>query len=163
MGIISRLHDDCFCAFCKAPRRVYTNKHVGLTNVVGALLLSTGITFAVYGELDPRGLMLFGLTMVVSEIFIYMRWRSSLVCRLCGFDPLIYKRSPAAASAKVREFYEKAAQDPNFLLSRSPLVARQKAQRQAERQKHEMLMLEARLTAKSQGRDVSKLSPGKTL
>lgn len=163
MGIISRLHDDCFCAFCKAPRRVYAKKHVGLTNVVGALLLSTGITHAVYGELDPRGLMLFCLTMVGSEIFIFLRWRSSLICRLCGFDPIVYKRSPATAALKVREFYEKGKDDPNFQLSRSPLVARQKAQRQAERQKHELLMLEARLMAKSQGRDVSKLSPGKSL
>ena len=163
MGIFSRLHETCFCAFCKADRRVYSKKHVGLTNVLAAMLLSSGITFVVWGELDPRGLMLFCLTMVGSEIFINLRWRSSLVCRLCGFDPVIYKRSPERAAAKVREFYEKASNDPNFQLSRSPLVARQKQQRQIEKQKYEMALLEARLTAKSRGQDVSKLAPSKSL
>jgi hypothetical protein len=63
----------------------------------------------------------------------------------------------------VREFYEKASQNPNFQLSRSPLVERQKQQRQIEKQKYEMALLEARLTAKSRGQNVSQLSPGKSL
>jgi hypothetical protein len=163
MGIFSRLHESCFCAFCKAERRVYSKKHIGLTNVLAAMLLSSGITFVFWGELDPRGLMLFCLTMVGSEVFIFFRWRSSLVCRLCGFDPVIYKRSPERAAARVREFYEKASQNPNFQLSRSPLVERQKQQRQIEKQKYEMALLEARLTAKSRGQNVSQLSPGKSL
>lgn len=163
MRIFSRLHTRCFCAFCKTDRRIYSKKHVNLTNVVAAILLSGAITQAYWGELDPRGLVLFCLTLVGSEIFIYLRWRNSLICNLCGFDPVIYKRSPEEASERVRAFYKQSLEDPNFLLSRSPLVERQRQGRVRERQNNEMTMLEARILAKSRATDLSKLTPPKSL
>ncbi len=163
MRIFSRLHTRCFCAFCKAERRIYTKKHVGLTNVLAAVLLSSAVTFVYWGELDPRGLMLFGLMILGSEVLIYLRWRTSLVCSLCGFDPLIYKRSPAEAAERVRAFYKTSSEDPNFLLSRSPLVERQRQQRRRQKQNHQMTMLEARILEKSRADDLSRLTPPKSL
>jgi hypothetical protein len=123
MKLISRLRDHRYCAFCRSRRRVYLKKHVDSTNVLGAVFLAAAVTYAFYGEPDPRGLLIFCLVILLSEIFVYVRWRSFVICRLCGFDPVLYKKSPALASLKVREFFMEQTRNPSFLLSRSPLVA----------------------------------------
>lgn len=134
MKIISRLKDQRFCAFCRSPRRVYTKKHVDLTNVVAAIALTGTLTQAYYGQPDPRGLLIFCLVMGIAETFVYLRWRSFVVCKLCGFDPVLYKKSPLLASQRVREFYAEQAKNPSFLLSKSPLVGLHRRQVELERQ-----------------------------
>src|SRR4051812_10673396 len=132
MGLISRLRDHRYCAFCKARRKVYVKKHIDLTNVVGAVLLSFGVTYVIYGAADPQGLMLVGAILLVSESFVYLRWRLGIVCKMCGFDPVIYKRSPAQASALVSQFFREQVQNPEFWLTKSPLLQVQKRIREQE-------------------------------
>lgn len=126
MGMISRLRGRCFCAYCKAERKVYTKKHVSLTNVLAASFLAMAITFTQWGAPDPRGLMIFCVFILIAETFVYTRWRASMTCNLCGFDPLIYKRSPEQAALRVRRFFEEQQKNPRFQLSRSPLLEIQK-------------------------------------
>lgn len=133
MKLFSRLRDHRYCAFCKSPRRVYLKKHVDLTNVVAGMLLSAAATLAYWGEVDPRGIMMFCLIMGLSEFFVYLRWRVAVVCKLCGFDPVVYKRSPAKAAGLVREFFEQRIDNPSFQLSKSPLLELQRRQRAHER------------------------------
>jgi hypothetical protein len=133
MKLISRLRGRCFCAFCKAERKVYVKKHVDLTNVVAAVVLAMIVGQAYWGGPDPRALMLFCLTIVGSEMLIYLRWRSSVVCHLCGFDPVVYKRSPEDAARMVRAFYAEKQDNPDFWLTRSPLVERKRQVRGQER------------------------------
>ena len=149
MKLISRLRDRCYCAFCKSERRIYVKKHVDLTNVLGASLLSVTLSVAYYGQPDPRALMIFCLIIGLSEIFVYMRWRTAIVCRMCGFDPVIYKKSPLQASRQVREFFNAKVDDPSFQLSRSPLLELQKKQRVNERRQHRHRALEAKMLTKS--------------
>ena len=138
MRLISRLRDHRYCAFCKTSRRVYLKKHVDLTNVVAAILLSAVVTLAYFGQVDPRGLVLFCVIAVVSELMVYLRWRMAVVCTMCGFDPVIYKRSPAQAALRVREFFEQQIDNPRFQLSKSPLLELHRQQRMRERKLMEL-------------------------
>lgn len=142
--IFSRSRFKSFCAFCKSPRRLYRKKHVGLTNVVGALVFAAGLTELVWSDADPRGLVIFSLLVFGAEVFVYLRWRAALSCTLCGFDPLLYKTSPARASLRVREFYVRAGDDPRFWLSKSPLVEVHRKQREGERRRREVEGVRAR-------------------
>jgi hypothetical protein len=170
MRIFSRLRDHRFCAFCKTQRRVYIKKHADLTNVVGALLLSLAVTLFAWGGPDPRGFVLFCFAISVSEVFVYLRWRFNVVCSMCGFDPLVYKRSPARASALVKEFFEANKNDPKFWMTRSPLVKLQMRIRLQERQKMEQRELRdhtsrriERQSLKAPSAATSSLPPAKTL
>lgn len=138
MKLFSRLKDHGYCAFCRSPRKVYSKKHIDLTNVVAAALFAGTVTMALWGQLDPQGLMLFIALVGGGEMMVYLRWRTSIVCRMCGFDPVVYKRSPAEASRKVRDFFERQIENPRFHLSRSPLLELQRKRRAMERKRHEM-------------------------
>lgn len=151
MKLFSRLRGRCFCAFCKAKRKIYVKKHIDLTNVLSALLLATAVGQVYWGQPDPRALVIFCVTLLFSEIFVYLRWRSSLVCTLCGFDPILYKRSPQLAAARVRAFYKEREHDPGFWLTRSPLLEQQREKRSRERKIAEYRSLEAKHKAKKRG------------
>lgn len=165
MGYFSRLHQQCYCAFCKSERRIYAKKHVSLTNVLAASFLATTLTYAYFGGPDPRGVTMFCIFVGIAEIFVYSRWRMSMSCNLCGFDPVIYKRSPEAAAQKVRAFYEEKSRDPQFYLSRSPLLEIQRKKAEHERKIFELKHFEARLKDKKTKAlgATSKLVPTKTL
>lgn len=148
MKLFSRLRGRCYCAFCKAERRIYIKKHIDMTNVLGAFVLSLAMGYAYWGSPDPRILVLFFSGLMGAEMFIYIRWRSSLVCALCGFDPVIYKKSPELAASKVREYYQEREDRPEFLLSRSPLLEVKRRERQ--------------ILAKRAPRSASSLAPHKS-
>ncbi len=133
MKLFSRLFQRRYCAFCKTPRRIYAKRHIDMTNVLATALLSAVVSTAVYGELDPRALMFFCLVVVLGEMFIFFRWRIAIVCKLCGFDPVLYKRSPAKAAARVREFFTEQVGNPRFQLSKSPLLELHRRMKTAER------------------------------
>jgi len=162
MKLISRLRGRCYCAFCKAERKIYVKKHVDLTNVVGAILLAMAVGQAYWGAPDPRALVLFCVTIVALEVFVYLRWRASLICSLCGFDPIIYKRSPEQAAQRVRAFYREREENPQFWLSRSPLLERKRAARVQERKASEYKELEAKLLARRPAKTASPLAPPKS-
>ncbi len=135
MRLFSRLKDPCFCAFCRSPRKVIGKKHIGPTNVLGAIMLSTGISFVLWSEPDPRALMILTLFLMICEFFVYWRWRANLVCRFCGFDPIVYKRSPAEAAQMVRQFFDTRVGTPEFQMSRSPLVDLYRRMQESDKQK----------------------------
>lgn len=137
MRLFTRVRDHRYCAFCKAKRSVYVKKHIDLTNVVFAALLAGGVNTVVWGLSDPRALTMWPVILIGMEIFIFLRWRISIVCRLCGFDPITYKKSPAMAAKKVNEFYKESIQNPRFFLSRSPLLEVFRKQQMQERKHSE--------------------------
>jgi hypothetical protein len=138
MWFISRLRDQRYCAFCKAKRRIYTKKHVDLTNVACAIAFSLAATYAVWAAPDPRGFVFFGLSIIGAEIFVYMRWRMTIVCKMCGFDPVVYKRSPEQAALRVKQFFKEQVENPQFMLTKSPLLKVQKQIRTNEKKALEM-------------------------
>ena len=78
------------------------------------------------------GLLIFCMFIAGAEVFVYMRWRMKLICHLCGFDPVLYKKSPELAAKRVNEFFKEQIKNPSFMLSQSPLLALQKRIHEAE-------------------------------
>ncbi len=122
--------EKCYCAFCKEPRRVYTKRHMAASNVLLSLVTSGLIMMILWQQPDPRVFMLFVLCLSVSEVFVQIRWRVSIACPHCGFNPVLYIKDPERAATRVSEFFELKKQDPTFFFSSNPLlkVARQQAQ-----------------------------------
>ncbi|MBX3022386.1 MAG: hypothetical protein KF799_12000 [Bdellovibrionales bacterium] len=148
MKIISRLRDERFCAFCRSPRRLYVKKHVDLTNVLGVLLVTGALTHVLWGGPDPRGVVLFMTFIVTGEVFIYLRWRASIVCRMCGFDPLIYKKSPERAAKAVNQFFKEQAENPAFWMSKSPLLEVHRRLKEDEKRREDVAAVRKHVAAK---------------
>lgn len=143
MTLISRLRDQRFCAFCRSPRKIYAKKHVGPTNVLGLLMVSLAISEAAWEGPDPRVVVLFSVLIASAEVFIYLRWRAALACRLCGFDPVIYKKSPAQASEMVNAFFRAQSENPGFWLTKSPLLDVHRRLREDQRRRDELVVARA--------------------
>jgi hypothetical protein len=109
---------NCYCAFCKSPRRIYRRKNISFMNVVGSALASLVMMFALWQQYDPRVLIVFVICLAVSEVFVKIRWRLSVVCRSCGFDPVLYLKHPEQAANKVKEQLDLRRQDPQYLLAK---------------------------------------------
>ncbi len=106
----------CYCAFCKNPRKVYAHKHLSLVGILGLVGLGVVITYTVYKTLDPWGLGLIGMFLIVGELFSQTKWRTSMICRNCGFDPVVYVRNPEQAGLKIKAFLEHRSDLPEYLL-----------------------------------------------
>lgn len=119
---------SCYCAFCKVERKVYRFKHLSIVDVLGLILLGVSVTYAVYKTLDPRGLYFIAIFLMVGEAFAQAKWRTSMVCRNCGFDPVIYIRSPEQAGLKIRAFLDTRSESPAHLL-RLPVKVPQKSEK----------------------------------
>lgn len=100
---------------------MYRNKHLALTDIIGTVLFGIVLTYVIFKSLDPRGLFIVGTMLIVAEIFSQTKWRTSMICRNCGFDPVVYVRNPEAAGLKIKAFLEKRSESPDFLL-RPPVV-----------------------------------------
>ncbi|AZZ37152.1 hypothetical protein CIK05_10235 [Bdellovibrio sp. qaytius] len=106
----------CFCAFCKNSRKVYSSKHMSVMGIIGMVILSYVMTHVIWHQPDARGLVILGALLMVSEISIKLRWRQSLLCQHCGFDPVLYMKSPQLAAVKIQDFMKTRSEKPEFLL-----------------------------------------------
>ena len=107
----------CYCAFCKSERTIYRKKHISLLDVVLAALGSGLITMGIWQDFDPRGLYFFAIGLIVTEACVILRWRVSINCSKCGFDPVLYKKDPEAAARKVKSYMEERQNDPLWVLT----------------------------------------------
>ncbi len=83
----------------------------------GAALGAGSVMFAIFQEFDPRAILLFMAFLAISEVFIKVRWRIAIVCKQCGFDPVLYLRDSQKASLKVQFHLERRKTDAASLLS----------------------------------------------
>lgn len=67
---------------------------------------------------DPRAFVVFAICLAIAELFVQVRWRLAVVCRVCDFDPVLYIRDPMTAASRVRQRLDRRREDPNALLSR---------------------------------------------
>jgi hypothetical protein len=109
-----------FCGFCKCERNVYTKVHVAWTDVLGCAVLSTLLVLIIWQSFDPRGFLFFGLLLGIGEFLIQLRWRVSIACPYCGFDPVLYRRQPSRAAEQVKAHLDRRRADPNYILSSKP-------------------------------------------
>lgn len=119
--MFKRQKQKCYCAFCKNARRVYRKKHIDWTNVLGSFATSLFLMFALWQRFEPEILTVFVILVALSEILVQLRWRLSLPCPHCGFDPLLYIRRPEEAAHRVVSFIEKQRVAPEFWLKGDPL------------------------------------------
>lgn len=104
MAILSQnKQTQCYCAFCKSQRKVYTKKSLDFMSYVGLLALSLTIMLILAQDFDPRVIIFFVLSLIFCEAVVHFRWRLTMVCRHCGFDPILYLRSPEKAAQKVKD------------------------------------------------------------
>ena len=89
--------------------------------ILGLVFLGVLVTYAFFHELNPRGLLFIGLFLLIGEMFSQLRWRSSMICRNCGFDPVLYVKDSKTAGIKVKAFLEKRKDSVDHLL-RAPIV-----------------------------------------
>ena len=122
---------ECFCAFCKTPRKVYKSKYLSVISILGLIGLSLVLSEVLWKTLDPRGLVILGIMLLVGELFSQAKWRQSMVCQNCGFDLILFKKSPEKAGVKIKEFLELRSERPEFLLKRSPQIPKQTVTQQS--------------------------------
>jgi len=84
--------------------------------VAAAVLLS----FAIHQDFDPRAVVYFIVALALGELFVIFRWRLSIACPRCGFDPVLYKKAPERAAARVKRFLDLRREDPLFALAPGP-------------------------------------------
>lgn len=107
----------CYCAFCRSPRRIYRAGSIGFSTVIFCLLLALPVSYALWNAINPAVLFVFVLLLAISEGVLQLRRRLSMICKQCGFDPLLYSRSPASACERVKAHLEKRKLDPMTLFS----------------------------------------------
>jgi hypothetical protein len=95
---------SCYCAFCKTPRKVYKSKNLSIFEVLALIFLSVLITHVVFRSFDPRGLGIIAVFLLVGEIFTQLKWRTTIACQNCGFDPVLYIRDQEQAGLKIKAF-----------------------------------------------------------
>jgi hypothetical protein len=125
---------ECFCAFCKTPRKVYKSKNLSVLAIVGLIGLSLVLSEVIWNSLDPRGLVILAIFLLVGELFSQAKWRQSMICQNCGFDLIVFKKNPELAGLKIKEFLEQRAERPEFLLKRSPQIPKQTISQQSIRE-----------------------------
>jgi len=110
----------CYCAFCKSERVVYTKRRIDVFNVMAAILASGLTMMAIWQGFDPRVMLFFVGYIALAETFVQIRWRLNIICKNCGFDPVLYVKDSAKAADKVKLTLEKRKNDPTSIL-KAPL------------------------------------------
>lgn len=87
-------------------------------NVLASAVAAGVIMSALWQGFDARVIVIFIVCLSLSEVFIRIRWRLSLACAQCGFDPILYVRQPVQAADKVKKHLEKRKEDPKYLLAK---------------------------------------------
>jgi hypothetical protein len=117
MGSKSSKRSVCFCAFCKTPHKIYKKKGIGSLQLSISLLLTVSFMWGFWGTWNLKAIPILLISIFLSELIMHFRWRLALICRQCGFDPLIYKKNPLLAASKVKTYLDRRKTDPSFLLA----------------------------------------------
>jgi hypothetical protein len=110
----------CYCAFCRSERIVYKKKHVSAVDAGMALFATVLLSFLIWQDFDPRSVFLFVISLGLAEFFIIFRWRLSIACPHCGFDPVVYKKNRQMAADRVKAHMSQRREDPLWLFNPPP-------------------------------------------
>lgn len=101
-----------FCAFCRSPKVYFKRRRLGPVNICVALICAAAINMIFTSSIDFRVFVIFIANLFVIEFALQIRWRLSLICHECGFDPVIYKRNPELACQMVKAKTDLRKMDP---------------------------------------------------
>ena len=105
-----------YCAFCRSPKYVYSKTALSFWTFCLIFLASSLSSYGLRRQFDEYVFGLFFLFLIIVELAVKVRYRISLRCKECGFDPLVYKKSSALAVDRVKECLASRASDPKNLL-----------------------------------------------
>lgn len=120
--MIFKKSQKLICAFCKLPHRVYLKKEVSVFDIALLFFMTGLFAYAIWGGPDLRSLLIFAGSIFVMQVALRMRYRESVKCPHCGFDPILYKRNHKQAAMKVRSFLEKRKENPEYMLKPQPNI-----------------------------------------
>lgn len=120
MNLFKKNLKECFCAFCKSPRKINMQKHVQLFEISISFAGSILLMLLFFQSFDFRVFVFFGILLSVFEFFVQMKYRLGMTCTQCGFDPLLYMKSHDKACAQVKAHLEARQNDPSVYLSSRP-------------------------------------------
>ncbi|KYG64902.1 hypothetical protein AZI86_11935 [Bdellovibrio bacteriovorus] len=133
---------NCYCAFCRSPRRIYRKKNISFANILASALASVVFMFAIWQQYDPRVFIVFVVCAAFAEVFVKIRWRLSVVCRQCGFDPVLYLKHPEVAAEKVKAQLDLRKVDTKYMLAKPlnlPAISAKKAEALSTKGKGKLL------------------------
>jgi len=105
-----------FCAFCRLERNVCVKKSMGWTNVALSFLAASLLMFIVWQALDARMILFFVIFLAIAEVFVRLRWRMSLPCPHCAFDPLLYKQDRSETVRRVKSHLGELKKSGRYLM-----------------------------------------------
>lgn len=76
------------------------------------------LSWIVRNQIDQYFLFFLFLFLVLGELAVHMRYRGSLACRTCGFDPVIYKQDYKKARQLVQQTLAIRKDNPALLLQK---------------------------------------------
>lgn len=132
MKIWKSAYRQCHCAFCRKPRQVYVKRHLSWTDVVFTAIAAVTICGLIWQRFEPKAALVFVAMLILGETAVQIRWRVGLACSACGFDPLLYMRRPDAARDRVRAFFDRRSEEPDFLLTAHSLIETQRRHQSRE-------------------------------
>lgn len=106
-----------FCAFCRQPRRRESRRSIGLAHLGLCASAAFFLSFVIFQEIDPRGILIFCVFFILTEIFVRLRWRLAVACPYCHFDAITYKKDPSRALQQVKTRLEEVKSDPEMAFS----------------------------------------------
>lgn len=110
---------------------MYTKKNIGIGDIVGSALGAGVLMMAIWQEFDPRVMVIFIFLLAIAEVFVQIRWRMTMTCPHCGFDPVLYLKDQAKAVEKVKIRLDQRRSNPATLLAKPihlPKISKEKAE-----------------------------------
>ncbi len=101
---------------------MYLKKEVSIFDVMILLAVTALLAFAIWEGPDLRSLVIFSGLAFVLQVFLRIRYRESVKCPHCGFDPILYKKSPQKAADGVNQFIALRKDNPQFMLRPKPHI-----------------------------------------
>jgi len=106
-----------YCAFCKHGRKSYTKKHLSLRDIIYCLALASLLMLVIWQSYNPGVFFIFTTFLIMGESAIHLRRRISMQCHLCGFDPVLYVKSPKLAEQKVKAILEEKKASGEYMFA----------------------------------------------
>lgn len=113
---------EVYCSFCSLPHKVYSKTHIGVSELLAFSAISVVGSYAIWQDFHWAGCVVFIALMVWGELIYRFRYRQSVKCKSCGFDPYIYKKAPEDAARIVKEFLENRHDNAAYLLKPRPQI-----------------------------------------
>ena len=99
-------------------------------DVLGSALGAGVLMMAIWQEFDPRAFLFFVFLLAIAECFVQIRWRMTIACPHCGFDPVLYMKDQPKAVEKVKSRLNVRKNNPATLLAKPlhlPKISKERA------------------------------------